>query len=136
MLKFKSLLLMLFSGTLALQACASDSEPAAKTDAQTTADTIAADNTGSDTSTTTEQFPAPTGCNPVAQEWDCLYPYPSDFFRVTGSQGTPRVVLSSAVMPYQAGLAPSAETALDFPGTFASDGFGITQQIAIQIPGV
>lgn len=126
---------------LALWGCGSDDaapasrDAAAGSDAATGAD--AADTaSGADTeSPPAEQFTPPTGCNPIAAEWDCFYPFPSDHFRVMGSQGTPRVLLSNEVMAYQSGVDPSPETALDFPSMFAMDGFSNTQQLAVRIPG-
>lgn len=133
--------LILFHTALVLHGCGSDAAPASRDAAagsDGTSGADAADSASSDDATDAEppeQFTPPKGCNPIAAEWDCFYPFPSDHFRVVGSKGTPRVLLSAEVMPYQSGVDPSPETALDFPSAFAMDGFGLTQQIAVRIPG-
>jgi hypothetical protein len=69
--------------------------------------------------------PAP-GCNPIAAEWDCIAPYPSDFFLVDG-----RVGLDGA-----SGLVDEISDApLDPFRVHHPDGFPKLPQIVAYVPG-
>jgi hypothetical protein len=72
-------------------------------------------------------------CNPLAEELDCLLPFPSDFFLqadATLPSGN-RVVIPEAALPVPVrGRGP-----LDFSRTVTSDGFSPGSQILAMLPG-
>jgi hypothetical protein len=70
-------------------------------DDTTDADTSSTDGSGDDTETDTDpgtRYDVPAGCNPLAANWDCLLPYPSDFF-VEGEGADRRVRVSDEAAP-------------------------------------
>ena len=74
----------------------------------------------------------PEGCNPIAPEWDCLLPFPSDvFLRPDGAlPGGRRVDVPDEAVPRDMdGVAP------DFEGTQPTDGFSPLTQLAVLVPG-
>lgn len=72
-------------------------------------------------------------CNPLAEELDCLLPFPSDFF-LKADAALPsgkRVVIPEAALPMPVrGRGP-----LDFSRTVTSDGFSPGSQILAMLPG-
>ncbi len=67
----------------------------------------------------------PAACNPVAPDWDCLLPWPSDAFRtVDGVRYPPQV------LPVDKRGVP-ADPTRDAP----TDGFPVTPQILVALPG-
>jgi len=71
------------------------------------------------------------GCNPLAPEWDCLLPYPCDFFlKPTGDDGRGVVEVPNKALPVDVD-----GTVVDFGPLFAMSGFPVAQQIAVMIPG-
>ena len=69
------------------------------------------------------------GCNPLAREWDCLLPYPCDFFlRPASTPSGYLVTIPSSAKP----TARNGE-AFDPTASWPLDGFPITQQIAVRI---
>ncbi len=77
--------------------------------------------------------PPEAPCNPLAEELDCLLPFPSDFFLkedATLPSGH-RVVIPEAALPVPVrGRGP-----LDFSRTVTSDGFSPGSQILAMLPG-
>jgi hypothetical protein len=74
----------------------------------------------------------PEGCNPIAFEHDCLFPYPSDVF-LTDDAETPsgkRVAITGAAQPTDAQGAP-----FDFTLYHSADGFSFNQPIMVRFPG-
>ncbi|MFT7622845.1 MAG: hypothetical protein ACI9WU_002020 [Myxococcota bacterium] len=67
----------------------------------------------------------PAGCNPIAADWDCLLPWPSDVFRVDGIVSYP----DAAQVKDQGGnpLSPLLNPA---------DGSPILPQILVRVPGL
>ena len=75
---------------------------------------------------------APEGCNPIAEDWDCLFPYPSDFYRVKAPSLPSgfRVRISRAASPLN-----TQGARVDFHEEFPADGFSLLPQISLHIPG-
>lgn len=74
----------------------------------------------------------PDGCNPIAAEWDCLLPFPSDvFLRPDPSlPGGRRLDVPDGAVPRDLdGVAP------DFEGVHPTDGFSPSSQIGVFVPG-
>jgi hypothetical protein len=75
-------------------------------------------------------------CNPLAEEWDCLYPYPSDFFtRPDAASPTGRrLEFPPTTLP---SWTPPGDEPRPIEVTRAAnpDGFSIHPQIAVRIPG-
>jgi hypothetical protein len=77
----------------------------------------------------------PDQCQPLAAAWDCLYPWPSDWYRAQTSAG-PRIDLP----PTPAPLRPNPDdaalpgTPIDFINEYGADGFPVLPQIAIRLP--
>jgi hypothetical protein len=69
----------------------------------------------------------PEGCNPLAADWDCMLPYPSDHFR---DLQTGTVELTPAAQ-----LKTNDGAAFDMLPLHASDGFAIGAQILALFPG-
>ena len=74
---------------------------------------------------------APTTCNPIAEEWDCLFPYPSDHFVVADST-TPtgmRVVIPIEAQPHS-----HTGDAVDLHAKYPADGFSQIPAIQVAFP--
>ncbi len=82
---------------------------------------------GDDSST----YDVPDGCNPLASDWDCLLPYPTDFFLEEDSSmpGGMRVVLPEVTLPVSEDAGP-----VDFLTKTPTDGFGILPPILAYFP--
>ncbi len=77
--------------------------------------------------------PSVAPCNPLAEELDCLLPFPSDFFLQADATlpSGHRVVIPEAALPVPVrGRGP-----LDFSRTVTSDGFSPGSQILAMLPG-
>ena len=75
--------------------------------------------------------PAPTSCNPIAAQWDCLLPYPSDFF-LKSDESLPtgnRVHIPGIALP-----STSHGALIDFHSEIPTDGFSFLPQITVHIP--
>ncbi|MBI5611018.1 MAG: hypothetical protein HY902_19255, partial [Deltaproteobacteria bacterium] len=72
----------------------------------------------------------PEGCQTLAEDWDCLTPWPSDWYR----QSDGYLRLPAAAAPKHAGGGGKGE-ALDFFGMFPQDGAPILPQLAVHLPG-
>jgi hypothetical protein len=70
------------------------------------------------------------GCNPLAADWDCLLPYPSDHFLIDDGNGGRKLELSES-----AKLTRPDGAAFDLFGLHASDGWPIGTQILALFPG-
>lgn len=105
---------LLFAAVV-LAACSSSATSTSTSDAGSNADAA-----GSDGSTT-----VPT-CNPLAPEWDCMLPFPSDAWRVGG-----RIRLSETALPHMQGGGP----VIDLFAPHPTDGASVLPQIALRIPG-
>jgi len=80
-----------------------------------------------------DSSPPVAPCNPLAEELDCLLPFPSDFFLKvdTSLPSGHRVVIPEAALPVPVrGRGP-----LDFSRTVTSDGFSPGSQILAMLPG-
>ncbi len=75
-------------------------------------------------------------CNPLAEEWDCLYPWPSDFFLAPDAKmpNGVRVEVPAGALPQFVG-GSSGPTPIDFFQLDPTDGFSVEPQIAVRIPG-
>jgi hypothetical protein len=86
----------------------------------------------------TENGPVADGvaCNPIAKEWDCMYPFPSDFFtKPDATKVTGRLVeMTPDALPKFVG-SEDGNTPIDFFGQFPSDGFSVLPQVGVRIPG-
>ena len=73
----------------------------------------------------------PEGCNPIAAEWDCLLPFPSDVFRVPDPQTVSgfRVEVPLSARPVHAFSGP-----IDLQALHPADGFSTIQQIIVALP--
>lgn len=75
-------------------------------------------------------------CNPLAPEWDCFYPYPSDFFMRpdAASKTGLRVEIPDSALPqwFPAGADPAGVNPFLL---HPSDGFSVLPQIGLRIPG-
>ncbi len=78
-----------------------------------------------------DAFMSPEGCNPIAAEWDCLLPWPSDVFRAPdpSTETGFRVAYTEQAVPRTSGGA-----AVDFTRDAPADGFPILPQIAALFP--
>lgn len=95
---------------------------------------VAANNTANNTTNNTgDGLPAlevPEGCNPLAADWDCMLPFPSDVFRVP-DPALPdghRVVLGAAAPRDEDGLP------IDLPARRPTDGFSHMPPILAVFP--
>jgi hypothetical protein len=73
-------------------------------------------------------LPQTQGCNPIAQEWDCLLPWPSDTFRDPTQH---RVRVPAVALPHMRDQGP----AIDFQAEHPIDGFSLLPTVAVRIPG-
>ena len=73
----------------------------------------------------------PAACNPVGGEWDCLFPFPSDFFRVPDAEMPSgfRIVIPPEAQPVN-----FDGQHLDLLGLHPADGFSPISQIMARIP--
>ena len=73
----------------------------------------------------------PEGCNPLAADWDCLLPFPSDVFLVPDASmpSKKRLKLGNAVLRTKEG------TAVDFTTLHPADGASHIPQILALFPG-
>lgn len=73
----------------------------------------------------------PDGCNPLAADWDCMLPFPSDVFLVPDASmpSKKRLELGKAVLKTKEG------TAVDFTKLHAADGASHIPQILALFPG-
>ena len=78
-----------------------------------------------DADETLEPLDIPEGCNPLAADYDCFFPYPSNFFRVEGGPSGHQVVHSDFIMPEI--MAGTIDPTRAFPNT---DGFSQAPLIA------
>lgn len=76
-------------------------------------------------------LPQTQACNPIAEEWDCLLPWPSDTFREPkgGVHVTTAAQLHMRPEDGKPGLP------IDFQKTHPIDGFSLLPTIAVRIPG-
>ncbi len=72
--------------------------------------------------------PASAACNPIAAEWDCLMPWPSDWAR---NPVTLQVRVPEVAQPHMA----DNGKAIDFQQDHPIDGFSLLPTIAVRIPG-
>ena len=74
----------------------------------------------------------PEGCNPIAFEHDCLFPYPSNVFLTDDAEmpSGKRVAITGAAQPTDAENAP-----FDFTLYHSADGFSFNQPIMVRFPG-
>ena len=89
------------------------------------ADVPAADAAATDAPAADVAPPAPT-CNPLAPEWDCMLPFPSDAWRVNG-----KILLSEKALPHMTDNGPAVDMFAQHP----TDGASVLPQIAVRIPG-
>lgn len=88
--------------------------------------------------TWTENGPVEAGfeCNPIAADWDCLLPYPSNFFLApdpTFPSGF-RVEVPQAALPVFV-MGKEDDQRIDFSKIQPIDGFSVGAQIGVQVPG-
>jgi hypothetical protein len=90
--------------------------------------------------TWTENGPRAAGieCNPIADDWDCMMPYPSDFYRKKVTP-TSRLPGGFAIeLPDKAKVlnhsVQGEPVPFDFFRMFPSDGFSAVPQIGIKLP--
>jgi hypothetical protein len=71
------------------------------------------------------------GCNPLAADWHCLLPFPTDFFVVPDDSlpGGRRVVLTEQATPYT-----DEDKSMDFTVPHPTDGFSNLPQILAYFP--
>lgn len=106
-----------------------DGGPAVDADADTDADAeVESDADADDEVDADADGNPPPGCNPLAPEWDCLLPYPSDFFLAAGEGGARRIVHAGPGLPVADG-AP-----VDFVDSRPADGFPVTPAILALFP--
>lgn len=103
-----ALLLSLMSFTVTgCEDRASDGDSDADADVDFEEDGDVESDADADPDADADDAPAPPeGCNPLAAEWDCLLPYPSDFFLVADSDapGGQRVVHTEPGLPLASGV--------------------------------
>jgi len=75
--------------------------------------------------------PIPEGCNPIAWEWDCFFPYPSDVFLVDDAllPSGRRVQIPEAALPHD-----EAGVSIDLLATATLDGASVFPQIEVWLP--
>jgi hypothetical protein len=74
----------------------------------------------------------PEGCNPIAADWDCMLPFPSDVYR------TPDATLPSGyrvALTAEAAPATLDGTGIDLSALHPADGFSPGSQILLHVPG-
>ena len=117
-------------------AVAADSSSVEPPDGAEGADTPQGDSVADDAGGTKDGVSAPTvtagGCNPLAEEWDCLLPYPSDVFTLPDDTlpGGRRVAIPASALPKDVNGA-TVDLLADHP----ADGFSVLAQIVAFIPG-
>lgn len=88
--------------------------------------------------TLTENGPKAAGidCNPLAKEWDCLYPFPTNLWTRPDASlpGKLRVEIPDRALPTAYG-SDDPDAPVDFLSMFPADGFSVAPQIAVRIPG-
>lgn len=74
----------------------------------------------------------PEGCNPIASDWDCMLPFPSDYFRTPDSAlpSGHRVALTEAASPRT-----ESGAKVDLSQLHPADGFSPGSQILLHVPG-
>lgn len=79
-----------------------------------------------------EPLDIPAGCNPISADWDCMLPFPSDFYRSPDETlpGGHKVALTDAATPRNADGEP-----VDLTLLHPSDGFSPGSQILLYLPG-
>lgn len=87
---------------------------------------------GSDAGQQPVTLAIPEGCNPLAFEHDCLFPFPSDTFTVADPDlpSGRRVVVGGAATVYR-----DDGVAVDFGGLHPADGFSHLPPIAVRLRG-
>lgn len=73
----------------------------------------------------------PAGCNPLAADWDCMLPYPSDFY-LKDDASTPSG--KHVVVPDNVTIQTSLGTPVNFTRDHPADGFSIEPQIDVLFP--
>ncbi|MBM4321761.1 MAG: hypothetical protein FJ125_17945, partial [Deltaproteobacteria bacterium] len=94
--------------------------------------TAAADGAATDLGPQLSPLAIPEGCNPLAADWDCLLPFPSDVFLAADPAlpGGRRLVLPERARPRPAGI----EEPLDFTVLHPADGFSHLPPILALFP--
>ncbi len=78
----------------------------------------------------------PDGCQSLAADWDCMLPWPSDWYRQGASSGAPKLVIGGVAAPKHAQTqGNSAGAPIDLLALFNQDGFGVLGQIGVRLPG-
>lgn len=85
-----------------------------------------------DETATSSPLHVPEGCNPIAADWDCLLPFPSDQYRSVDASLPSgfRVALPEAARPVR-----DDGVAADLTTLHAADGFSPGSQILAFVPG-
>lgn len=136
---------LLLPSVLLLAACGDDeanettqADSGAVSEDGSASDTTGALDSGSRDDTQDADGSADSGtptspCNPLAEELDCLLPFPSDFFLVPDATlpSDHRVAIPDAALP----LPVRGRGPLDFSRIVASDGFSPGSQILAMLPG-
>lgn len=87
-------------------------------------------SSGEETKAPVAQLSIPVGCNPLAADWDCMLPFPSDVF-LAEDQAMPsgkRLKFGNAVMKTKEG------TPVDFTELHPADGASVLPQILAVFP--
>jgi hypothetical protein len=105
-----------------------DASPDAATDSGSDAADIALDGSGDPDVVDGPEIPE--GCNPLAYDQSCFFPFPSDFFLRTDGDNGPQVVISGA-----ARLFNDQGSQVDLLGLHPANGFGVAPIIAAYFPG-
>lgn len=92
---------------------------------------VVACSSGSNDPPSTAQLPIADGCNPLAADWDCMLPFPSDVFLVDdpAMPNKKRLKLGNATMKTKEG------TPVDFTTLHPADGASHLPQILAVFPG-
>jgi len=87
-------------------------------------------SSGEETKPPATQLSIPEGCNPLAADWDCMLPFPSDVFLVDDASmpSGKRVKFGNAVMKTKEG------TPVDFTEIHPADGATVLPQILAVFP--
>jgi hypothetical protein len=75
--------------------------------------------------------PIPPGCNPLAADWDCLLPYPSDHFLVDD----PTLPSGRRVELPEPAQLQGTRRPIDMYGLHPADGFPIATPLLLVVPG-
>jgi hypothetical protein len=99
------------------------------------------EHTNTHPKTLTEKGPIAAGlsCNPIAEEWDCMYPYPSNFYLAPDDSlpGKVRVEMPDKALPLQHNdrvLLRDAPKPINYVKLHPTDGFSVLPQIGVLIP--